>query len=101
MSENDPALDPDAGIPPAPAENKPAKKAAAKKAVAPAPSESTRGEKIKYVYSEDESGNVTSLVAFGSEGALFDYVRQNRQVAVKFIDVPKGDDVIAAIKADA
>lgn len=103
MTENDPALEAAAKAFQPPAETQPAKKAAAKKAAAaPAPAETSgRGETIKYVYAEDAAGHLTALVGFGSEGALFDYVRENRKTAFKFIDVPKGVDVIGAIKDDA
>lgn len=75
----------------------PAKKAAAKKAAAEPRSRPT--EVLKYAFTQDDQGNVTSLAACGSTDALFEYVKSNPGKAYSFIDGPKGTDIIAAIKA--
>lgn len=76
-----------------------AKKAAAKKAAAAATPRSRPTEVLKYAYTTDDNGNVTSLAAVGSTEALFEYVKSKPGVAFLFIDGPKGADIIAAINA--
>lgn len=77
---------------------KPAKKAAAKKAAAAEP-RTRPTESLKYAYTVDDHGNVTSLAPCGSTDALFEYVKANPGKAFRFIDGPKGADVIALINA--
>lgn len=87
--------------------DKPAKKAAAKKAAPDqgqanrtgASSRSRPTEVLKYAFTQDDDGNVTSLAACGSTDALFEYVKSNPGKAYSFIDGPKGTDIIAAINA--
>jgi hypothetical protein len=84
-------------VDPAKADKPPAKKAAAPRKTAAAAPRSA--EVLKYAYTTDDNGNVTSLAAVGSTEALFEYVKSKPGVAFLFIDGPKGTDIIESINA--